>query len=126
MSLVPETVEGVKALYGIVVIGGLIVNIIWDIVDPNTPKLTTKRIRDKASLIFALATLASSLLLIMSVFNKNLATTLGDFWIPVLLCGMVGVLMSFPELVPKKEAVTDPKPELSPPQKASTTKTASS
>ena len=103
MNIIPETVEGIKILYGFVVIGGLAVNIIWDILDSKTPKITAKRIREKASLIFALATLASSILLIMSVFNKKLATTLGDFWIPIFLCGLVGVIISVPELAPKRE-----------------------
>lgn len=100
-GLIPQDQEAVKLFYLLVIAAFLVVNIIFDVVSKDTPAFTVENLRSKVVVSYDASTLASSALVLMSVFDANLATVLGEFWIPLMLAGISGVLVSFPGMFPK-------------------------
>lgn len=100
--LVPTTPDNIKVFYAIVMVTCLAINIAWDCISRLTPAFSLARISEKVSLLFSSSTIASSLLLIIAVFDKDVSKALGDFWLPFLLAGGAGLLISLQDLSPHR------------------------
>jgi len=97
-NIIPTDLDGVKLFYAIVIFGCLALNILWDIFSRKTEDFTAASLKGKIGVSYGASTLASSLLVLISVFHDGLALVLGEFWIPLLLAGIAGVLVSLPEV----------------------------
>ena len=96
----PHDDKGIKVFYLIVMLVCVTINIVWDFASKHTPPFSMNRIGEKIPLLFSSTTIASSLLLIFAVFDDELTKALGEFWLPFLLAGGAGLMVSLKDLSP--------------------------
>jgi len=82
----------------------LAINLLWDVLSPLTPVFHLHRIRDKVGTLYAASTFCSSLLLLISLFDSDVATVAGDTLLPMIQAGMTGLLHSVGEICPYDSA----------------------
>lgn len=88
----------------------LAINIIWDVITPNTPRFHFYNLRGKITTLYAAATFSSSFLLLLSMFSTAVTKIVGDTLVPLILAGMTGILYAISELCPYNPQKTLVKP----------------
>ncbi|MFY0614537.1 MAG: hypothetical protein JXQ99_23605 [Hyphomicrobiaceae bacterium] len=96
----PQDADGIKVFYLVVMVICVAINILWDFLSQYTPPFSIDRIGEKVPILFSSSTIASSLLLIFAVFDDGLTKALGEFWLPFLLAGGAGLMVSLKDLSP--------------------------
>jgi hypothetical protein len=83
------------------------INFFWDWRSPHTPPFHIAHVGEKLSVLYNASTLASSILLISSVFNKEVQKVAGDAVAPIVLASMSGFLVGLSGLSPYKPERVD-------------------
>jgi hypothetical protein len=96
----PGGSSGVTVFYAIWITIFLFVNIVWDIRSSNTGKFHIGHLSEKIDTLFSATTFASSLFLILAIFQDSLVSLAKDSQIPIFISGISGVLISLRYLCP--------------------------
>jgi hypothetical protein len=78
----------------------VVVNVIWDIFTDETPKFHFVHVSEKVEVLFAATTFASSLLLVIGIFDDVILKLAGEAKVPIFLAGASGLLISLRQLCP--------------------------
>lgn len=76
------------------------VHIFWDWRSKQTPDFHIRRLDQKMNVLYSAATLASSLLVLLSILIEDVRNLVLDVSLPLVLAGLSGVLVSLPTLCP--------------------------
>jgi hypothetical protein len=96
----PENTADLATFYAVWTTLFLIINVIWDILTKETPKFHFVHVSEKVEVLFAATTFASSLLLVIGIFDDVILKLAGDAKVPIFLAGASGVLVSLRQLCP--------------------------
>ncbi|WP_159096868.1 hypothetical protein [Pseudovibrio sp. Alg231-02] len=90
----------------------MFINIVWDFFSKATDKFTIGALKTKHDTLYAAATFASSLLLLISVFEPSVKVVMGTTHIPIILAGCSGLLQTISALCPydARRARQEPSP----------------
>jgi hypothetical protein len=106
MIFVPKSIEEMKFFYLVVIVLYTGLNLVLDGLSKDTPPMTADRLRAKIFVLYDATSLASSALVLASIFDSNLAKLLGEFWVPLMLAGASGLIVGISGLFPRRELAT--------------------
>lgn len=78
------------------------INLLWDIRTTKTPPFHITKISGKVGVLHNAATFASSLLVMVGLFDERVRQLAGDTVVPLLLAGFSGLLVTLSEICPYK------------------------
>lgn len=78
------------------------INVSWDIRTTKTPPFHITKMGAKVGVLHNAATFASSLLVVVGLFNEHVRQIAGDTVVPLLLAGGSGLLVTLSEICPYK------------------------
>jgi hypothetical protein len=100
--LAPSDVNELMYFYLVWIVMFLLINIVWDIYSPNTPKFHFSEIGGKVTLLHPASFLCSSILIIVACINPQVWKLAEEIKIPILLTGISGILTSVSACCPYK------------------------
>lgn len=78
------------------------INIVWDIRSEKTAPFHLHNLKDKITVVYNASSMASSVLLLISLFSPQVKALAVDTVVPLLLAGISGVLLGIGEICPYK------------------------
>lgn len=78
------------------------IHMVWDWKSPNTPRFHILNLKSKINVLFSATTFCSSVLILLSLINRDLFQILGNVTVPLFLAGASGILLTIPEICPYK------------------------
>lgn len=98
----PASTDQLTTFYFFWVTAYAATNILWDIRTDRTPGFHVSDLGGKVGVLFNAATFASSLLVLLSVFDADVRKIAGDAVVPLLIAGFSGVFVALGEICPYK------------------------
>lgn len=96
----PTEASGVAEFYAIWITIFLLVNICWDIFTPRTGGFHLSHMSEKVDTLFSATTFASSIYLLLTVFQQQQTVLSGSAKIPLIISAISGALVSIKHLCP--------------------------
>jgi TRAP-type C4-dicarboxylate transport system permease large subunit len=96
----PTEASGVAEFYAIWITMFLLVNICWDIFTPRTGGFHLSHMSEKVDTLFSATTFASSIYLLLTVFQQEQTVLTGSAKIPLIISAISGALVSIKYLCP--------------------------
>lgn len=96
----PNLASGVGEFYALWITLFVVVNVIWDILTPRTEPFHFSHLSEKVDTLFSSTTFASSLYLMLTVFQQETTILTGSSKVPLIISAFSGVLISIRYLCP--------------------------
>jgi hypothetical protein len=115
---VPTQDSGVGEFYALWMTLFVLINVAWDVLTPRTDPFHLVHLPEKVDTLFSATTFASSLFLLLTIFQKETLEISGASKVPIVISGISGLLISLRYLCPyeipprnkgRRAGVNDPK-----------------
>ena len=115
--LAPETLQQLPVYYLIWTLFYMTIHIVWDARSTRTPALHFVHIGSKVGSLYNAVSFASSLLLLVGIFNEATRKLAGDTVAPILLAAISGLMVALSEMCPYKieRGLSAPSPRITQP-----------
>lgn len=114
-AVTPQTAEQLVQAYLLWFVVFLLVNVVWDIFTPHTPKFHIHRLKDKVGVVVGSTSFCSSVLIIGATFNDATRDLVGNTPATLVIAAGAGFLMSIAYLCPYEQVPASVAPPTAPP-----------
>lgn len=118
-ALWPQSSEQMLQTYLIWLVVFMVINVIWDILSPNTPPFHVNRLKDKIGVVVGSTSFSSGILIFSSAFDATTKTVVGSSPAALVVAGAVSLLLSASFLCPYDNTHSTSDIKIGPPNKPS-------